>query len=322
MKFLNPRTDFAFKRIFGCESDTSKLISLLNAVLQSSGNQRITEIDILNPYNPPKVVLLKESYLDLRVRDKSGKQYLIEMQVANVQGMHKRVLYNACKQYGNQLERGDDYLLLNEVIGITFTDFVLFDNNPRLRNSFMLRDQVGRVYSHDLELIFVELPKFKVAKEELDRLDSMFDKWLYFLKYVDDLSARPSAFDSDQEICSAFESANLANLDKDELALYENNLTLIRDQRGRIAYALNRGIEKGRRKGIIEGKITGKAEGLCEGKAEGLREGKEAGRRQRDHELVLQAHQNGWSAQQIGQFLGLERTLVQTIISEDESRKL
>ena len=110
MPFLNPRADFAFKRIFGSESDTSKLISLLNAVLQVEGDKRITDIELLNPYNAPKIPLLKDSYLDIRARDASGKYYLIEMQVANVEGMQKRVLYNACKQYGNQLGKGDDYL--------------------------------------------------------------------------------------------------------------------------------------------------------------------------------------------------------------------
>ena len=115
MPFLNPRADFASSVSLVPESDTSKLISLLNAVLQVEGDKRIAEIEILNPYNAPKISLLKDSYLDIRARDASGKYYLIEMQVANVQGMQKRALYNACKQYSNQLNQGDDYLLLNDV---------------------------------------------------------------------------------------------------------------------------------------------------------------------------------------------------------------
>ena len=90
MKFINPRTDFAFKRIFGSESDPSKLISLLNAVLQAQGDKQITSIEILNPYNAPKISLLKESFLDLRARDASGNTYLIEMQAnQNTQKHHK-----------------------------------------------------------------------------------------------------------------------------------------------------------------------------------------------------------------------------------------
>ena len=262
MPFLNPRADFAFKRIFGSETDTSKLISLLNAVLQVEGDKRIAEIEILNPYNAPKISLLKDSYLDIRARDASGKYYLIEMQVANVQGMQKRALYNACKQYSNQLNQGDDYLLLNDVIAITFTNFVLFDHKAELRSSFVLRDADGNIYGDDLELIFIELPKFKIAKDQLQQLRSDFDKWLYFLKYADDLDTRPPEFDHDQVLCSAFDAANFANLNKHELQLYDDNLKLIRDQHARIAYALDKGIRTGIHTGLSRGALALSRQGL------------------------------------------------------------
>ena len=251
MPFLNPRADFAFKRIFGSETDTSKLISLLNAVLQAEGDKRIAEIEILNPYNAPKISLLKDSYLDIRARDAGGKYYLIEMQVANVQGMQKRALYNACKQYSNQLNQGDDYLLLNDVIAITFTNFVLFEHKADLRSSFVLRDADGNIYGDDLELVFIELPKFKIAKDQLQQLRSDLDKWLYFLKYADGLETRPHEFDHDQALRSAFDAANFANLNKHELQLYDDNLKLIRDQHARIAYALDKGIHTGLRRGAL-----------------------------------------------------------------------
>ena len=266
MKFINPRTDFAFKRIFGSDSDTSKLISLLNAVLQADGAKSITEIKILNPYNGSQIPLLKESYLDLRARDASGKYYLIEMQVANVQGMHKRVLYNACKQYGNQLDKGDDYVQLNDVIGITFTNFVLFEHNPNLRSSFMLRDP----YTEDLELIFIELPKFNIGKDQLQQLCEPLDKWLYFLKHVDDLQTRPAEFDHDLPLCSAFDAASVANLAKDELDLYENSMKYIRDQRGRIAYALDQGLQQGLKQGRQEGLQQGLSKAALALKQQGL----------------------------------------------------
>ena len=318
MRFINPRTDFAFKLIFGSEADTAMLISLLNAVLPDSENRTITHIDILNPYNPPKIALLKDSYLDLRARDANGKHYLIEMQVANIKGMQKRVLYNACKQYGNQLDRGDNYTKLNEVIGITFTDFVLFDRTPELRNSFMLRDSAANLYSSDLELVFIELPKFNVDKDQLHLLSNDFDKWLYFLKHADDLSARPAEFDDDQAICLAFDAANKANLDKDEYQLYEDNLALTRDRRGEIDYALDVGHETGLQKGLAKGLAKGRVEGRAEGRAEGLEkgrlEGEQSGREQREREMVLQAHNEGWSIQRISKFFALSVELVQSII--------
>ena len=326
MKFISPRADFAFKRIFGSEADTSKLISLLNAILANQGDERIVTIDILNPYNAPKIAILKDSYLDLRARDANGKQYLIEMQVANVQGMHKRVLYNTCKQYGNQLNQGDDYLLLSEVIGITFTDFVLFDSTPELRNSFMLRDALGNIYTHDLELIFIELPKFTIGKDELQQLRSDFDRWMYFLKHADGLPVRPKEFDSDPAICSAFEAASVASMSAQELDLYEDNLTLIRDQRGRIAFALDQGMQQGMRQGLEQGLQQGIQQGLEQGVQQGLeqgvqqgleqgmQQGLEQGRTERERELIIQARQNGWSLEQISSFFKLSPEQVQAVL--------
>ena len=314
MKFISPRADFAFKRIFGSEADTSKLISLLNAILANQGDERIVTIDILNPYNAPKIAILKDSYLDLRARDANGKQYLIEMQVANVQGMHKRVLYNTCKQYGNQLNQGDDYLLLSEVIGITFTDFVLFDSTPELRNSFMLRDALGNVYTHDLELIFIELPKFTIGKDELQQLRSDFDRWMYFLKHADNLQVRPKEFDSDPAICSAFEAASVASMSAQELDLYEDNLTLIRDQRGRIAFALDQGMRQGLEQGLQQGLEQGVQQGLQQGLEQGMQQGLEQGRTERERELIIQARQNGWSLEQISSFFKLSSEQVQAVL--------
>ena len=303
MKFINPRTDFAFKRIFGSDSDTSKLISLLNAVLQADGAKSITEIKILNPYNGSQIPLLKESYLDLRARDASGKYYLIEMQVANVQGMHKRVLYNACKQYGNQLDKGDEYVQLNDVIGITFTNFVLFEHNPNLRSSFMLRDQIGNTYTEDLELIFIELPKFNIGKDQLQQLRQPLDKWLYFLKHVDDLQTRPTEFDHDLPLCSAFDAASVANLAKDELDLYENSLKYIRDQRGRIAYALDQGLQRGMQQGLQQGI----QQGLKQGRQEGLQQGLS--------KAALALKQQGLSVANIAQALQIDVSEVEQMLS-------
>ena len=314
MKFISPRADFAFKRIFGSEADTSKLISLLNAILANQGDERIVTIDILNPYNAPKIAILKDSYLDLRARDANGKQYLIEMQVANVQGMHKRVLYNTCKQYGNQLNQGDDYLLLSEVIGITFTDFVLFDSTPELRNSFMLRDALGNIYTHDLELIFIELPKFTIGKDELQQLRSDFDRWMYFLKHADGLPVRPKEFDSDPAICSAFEAASVASMSAQELDLYEDNLKLIRDQRGRIAFALDQGMRQGLEQGLQQGLEQGVQQGLQQGLEQGMQQGLEQGRTERERELIIQARQNGWSLEQISSFFKLSPEQVQAVL--------
>ncbi len=72
MRFLNPKTDFAFKKIFGSESSTDILISFLNALLGLKAPYRLQEIVILDPYLAPKIRSMKDTYLDVRAKDESA----------------------------------------------------------------------------------------------------------------------------------------------------------------------------------------------------------------------------------------------------------
>jgi len=104
MRFLNPKTDFAFKRIFGSAESSDILISFLNAILGLRAPHRIAEVTIIDPYLAPKIKGMKDTYLDVKAKDESDKQYIIEMQVLNVEGFEQRILYNACKTYAGQLD--------------------------------------------------------------------------------------------------------------------------------------------------------------------------------------------------------------------------
>jgi len=89
MRFLNPKTDFAFKRIFGSERSHDILLSLLNAILGLQAPYRIVALTLLDPYLAPKIRGMKDTYLDVRARDERGHWYIIEMQVLNVAGFEK-----------------------------------------------------------------------------------------------------------------------------------------------------------------------------------------------------------------------------------------
>ncbi|HBK65000.1 MAG TPA: transposase, partial [Cyanobacteria bacterium UBA11166] len=122
MIFINPKTDFAFKRIFGSEQSKDILISFLNSILYNE-EEVIKDLDIINPYLAPKIRGVKDTYLDVKARLKGDKTVIIEMQVLNVESFEKRILYNAAKAYSVQLQIGEDYSLLNPVIALTITDF-------------------------------------------------------------------------------------------------------------------------------------------------------------------------------------------------------
>jgi len=267
MQFLNPKTDFAFKRIFGSAESTDILLSFLNAILRLESPYRIAEVEIMDPYLAPKIKGMKDTYLDVRASDEQGKSYIIEMQVLNVEGFEKRILYNACKTYAGQLSKGEHYQLLTDVIAITITDFVMFKELSDIVNSFKLRAESGHVYHDDLELIFAELPKFKQSEDELDTL---LDKWFYFLKCAGDLRAIPKALEGEDAINHAFSIANKAGLSTEELDDQERREIFIQDQRGALQLAQRVGEEKGIKKGIEQGKEEGFKEGIEQGIEQGV----------------------------------------------------
>ncbi|MBF0152576.1 MAG: Rpn family recombination-promoting nuclease/putative transposase [Magnetococcales bacterium] len=274
MHFLNPKTDFAFKKIFGSEESRDILLSFLNAILSLRPPHQIVEVTILDPYLAPKIKGMKDTYLDVRVRDQSRREYIIEMQILNVAGFEKRVLYNACKAYAGQIKKGDDYRLLTNVIAITITDFVMFDQLAETINRFMLRSASNAdIALDDLELVFAELPKFS---KDADQLDSVVDKWFFFLKHAGDLQAVPKTLASEPAIKKAFDIANKAALTAEELDDQEKRETFIYLQRESIVYAEQKGRAAGEQIGEQRGIEIGEQRGIEIGEQRGRREGEAA----------------------------------------------
>jgi predicted transposase/invertase (TIGR01784 family) len=252
MIFINPKIDFAFKKIFGSEDSKDILISFLNALIYEE-QQVIQDLEILNPYLAPKIRGVKDTYLDIKAKitaPDTGEQHtiIIEMQVLNVEGFEKRILYNAAKSYSTQLTSGQGYNLLNPVIALTITDFVMFTELENVTSRFILKekDYLIDYPIYDIELVFVELPKFK---KELSELKTIVDKWLYFLTHARSLSDIPEEMGKIAEIKKAFYVANQANMTLDELEDQEKREIFIQDQRGAITKALRQGIEQGLEQG-------------------------------------------------------------------------
>ncbi|MCA6590074.1 MAG: Rpn family recombination-promoting nuclease/putative transposase [Pseudanabaena sp. M109S1SP1A06QC] len=255
MIFINPKIDFAFKKIFGSEDSKDILISFLNALIYEE-KPVIQDLEILNPYLAPKIRGVKDTYLDIKARikseDNSDRNVIIEMQVLNVEGFEKRILYNAAKSYSTQLASGQSYNLLNPVIALTITDFVMFPDLEKVMSRFVLKekDYLIDYPIYDIELIFVELPKFK---KQLSELKFINDKWLYFLTEARSLVQVPEIMAEVPEIKKAFYIANQANLSLDELEDQEKSEIFIQDQRGAITKAIKDGLQQGIQQGIHQG---------------------------------------------------------------------
>src|SRR5919199_2157819 len=236
MIFINPKTDFAFKKIFGSEQSKDILISFLNAILYN-GNPTIEDLEIIDTYQASRISGFKDTYLDVKARITGNKTVIIEMQVLNVEGFEKRILYNAAKAYSLQLDQGEDYTLLNPVIALTITDFEMFPNLDRVISRFVLkeRDYLVDYLIYDIELVFVELPKFG---KKLEELETLTDKWIYFLKNAKNLEVVPEQMGEVQAIKKAFEVANRADLSREELEDLEHQEIYIQDQRNAITKAV------------------------------------------------------------------------------------
>ncbi|MEQ9553208.1 MAG: Rpn family recombination-promoting nuclease/putative transposase [Coleofasciculus sp. G3-WIS-01] len=259
MRFISPKTDFAFKKIFGSKDSKDILISFLNALIYES-NSMIQDLEIIDPYNPRDVVDLKDSYLDVKALLDNGSTVLIEMQVLNVAFFEKRVIYNLTKTYANQLKYGEGYSHLKPAIALTITDFPMFDQTQRFLTRFCLKEK-QELFDYpdpEIELIFVELPKFT---KTLDELDSLTDKWIYFIKEAPSLEVIPPTFRQLPELDKAMNIANQANLSVEELEKLRKQEMFLEDQRGFIIKAKQDGLAEGLEQGLEQGLERGRREG-------------------------------------------------------------
>ncbi len=228
MKFLDVRTDFAFKKVFGSEESKDILLSFLNAMIRFDDGSTITDLAIVDPYQIPLLKGMKETYVDVKAVLSSGQKVIIEMQVLNVEGFEKRVLYNAAKAYAVQLDSGLPYPMLEPVIALTITDFKMFPDFEKVISYFRLLEKETLIeYNGDIELIFIELPKFD--KGEAD-LATIVDKWIFFVKNAGSLAYIPQALAAEPSIERAFQMANTAGLTPDEYDMQIKRTMYLYDQ--------------------------------------------------------------------------------------------
>jgi len=253
MRFINPKIDFAFKRIFGSNQNTDILISFLNALLYD-GEAIVESLEIIDPSLAPPIVGLKNSYLDVKARLNDGTFVIIEMQVLNVQAFSKRVLYNAAKTYALQLTMGELYRQLRAVIALTITDFKMFDDAQDVISHFVFKERTRLCDYPDnqMELVFVELPKFQ---KELEELETIADKWIYFIKTTGTLNEVPQTMATVPQIQRAFEIANQVSLTREEFDTLQEQEFLVQDQQGSVALGREEGREQGREEGRKQGQI-------------------------------------------------------------------
>lgn len=228
MRFIDPKIDFAFKKIFGSSDSKDILINFLNAILYE-GQPLIEDLEIIDsqPENPTLGV--QETRLDVKATINGDRIALVEIQLINVPSFGNRVLYNAAKSYSQQLTGKDRYERLKTVISLKIADFEMFENQPEFMSRFVFQEKEQQFECPDteIELVFIELPKFS---KELAALETTADQWIYFLKNTSTLETVPETLSAVPEIQKAFRIATEDNFTQEELKELQKQELWIQDQ--------------------------------------------------------------------------------------------
>ena len=271
-KYLDPKADLTFKKVFGEHKEL--LISFLNALLPLPEGKEIVTLEYLPsemvPVNPDK----KDTIVDVRCKDKDGRQFLVEMQMYWTDAFRQRVLLNTCKAYSLPADRGEKYSELKPVYTLSLVNDIAFPELPDdFYHCYMMTHSKYKEYTiDDIEMIFVELPKFKP--------DTMLDKkmavlWLRFLTEINEHTK-----EVDKELLSDDNVAKAVSL-VEESAYSDAELWAIDrywDSVSRERTALS---EK-----YLKGEAKGREEGRAEGLAEGEKKGREEGRKEQAYEIA------------------------------------
>lgn len=247
MGAINPFTDFGFKKIFGEEASKEILISFLNAVLQR--DFEITEVQFQDKEKHGDIYRDRKVIYDIYCTDSEGNKFIVEMQNAKQTYFKDRTIFYSTFPIREQAQRGNWDFRLQPVYCIGLLGFDMEKNNDRYFYEAKLKDQYNEVFYDKLTFIYIELPKFQLKEEELK---TNVEKWLYFLKHLDEFNELPSIL-GEPIFRKAFERANEVNLTQEEKNAYEESLKSYRDNINVIDTAR----KEGREQGIKEGKQQG-----------------------------------------------------------------
>ena len=276
-RYLDPKVDLAFKRVFGEHANLLK--SFLNALLPLPDDGLIDSLEYLTPEQVPEIPgLFKNSIVDVKCTDIQGRIFIVEMQMLWSPSFEKRIVFGASQAYVKQLKLGKDYRGLQPVYALALINDVFDHKTPSYYHHYKIVNiENTQETLKGLEFVFIELPKFKPANRTARRMQML---WLRFLSEVGQEGLAPDAeMKADADIAQALGLVETAAFNEAELDAY------------------HAGLDRAR----IETSLLGdaKAEGKAAGKAEGLTQ------------AIQAMHVSGMSAEQISQILNLALIEVQ-----------
>ncbi len=244
-KYINLLTDFGFKRVFGTEPHKRLLIDFLNTLLPQ--NRQIEDVTFKNNENLGNTPIDRKAIFDIYCQGMNGERFIVEIQKAKQNFFKDRSVYYATFPIQEQALKGDWNYKLAPVYAVGILDFVFDEDrdSAEIVHWVELKDQQCKVFYDKLKFIYIELPKFQ---KTLDQLSSHFDRWMFLLKNLANLSDPPQLL-QEEIFNELFEVAEIANFTPEEQDTYQNSLKYYRD--------LNNVVETSREEGLQEGILRG-----------------------------------------------------------------
>ncbi len=249
-KYINPFTDYGFKRLFGEEPNKDLLLDFLNELLKEKEGI-ITEISYLPNAKLPITIGERKAIFDIYCKNEKGEYFIVEMQKAEQKYFKDRTLFYSTfpiqEQARNKGKNWDFKLKHVYTIGILDFEFKEDEAYPEKYKyeAKLLETETKKVFYKKLTYIYLSMPKFK---KTLDELETKFDKWLYVLKHLDTFERIPEKIKG-KIFQKLFKTAELAKFNPDELKEYEASINAYRDIKNSVDTAFEKGIEKGIEKG-------------------------------------------------------------------------
>lgn len=248
MRYLNPKADLTFKRVFGEHPDL--VMSFLNALLPLQREEYITDIEYLPSEMVPDSPLRKNSIVDVRCKDNKGRHFIVEMQMIWSPEFKQRVLFNASKAYVRQMGSGEKYDLLQPVYSLNLVNDVF---EPDLEEYYHYYRMVHVEHServiNGLQLVFVELPKFTPHTYSEKKMEVL---WLRYLTEIDEKTTKvPEELLENPEIKKAVTVLEESAFTPEQLLGYEKFWDIISVEKTLISSAERKGLEKGKAEGRI-----------------------------------------------------------------------
>ena len=268
-RYINPYTDFGFKRLFGEEANKDLLMDFLNAFLPE--RHRVKTLEFRNTEQLGVIAADRKAIFDIYCEAENGEHFIVEMQKAKQDWFKDRALFYAAFPIRNQAPKGlvegdgwDYELKAVYLIAVLGFEYDKEEERRKLQRNVKLKDQDGDVFYDKLEMIFLQMPLFSKTESELHTPQ---DKWYYFLKNLSSLEQIPAIL-REPIFERAFATAEIAQMTQPELLTYEAHLKAYRDNYAVMTTARNEGLRIGIAEGRAEGIAEGRAEGIAEGKAE------------------------------------------------------